>query len=276
MFSKLYNEAIIKFTMETKSPLFIKAAEDSSLDPTAADNTYLSFYKNGEPVPVIPGTSIKGVFRSSAEELMRSQGLEPCNVLNNSESCGGILRREQERINRKFNVIEKYDRSCCICKLFGSSIMKSRISFYDAFPVGEYRIGKRKSVAIDRITGSSKSGALFDFEYVEYGKFKTEIKLKNFFVWQLKLLFNLIERVNDGLITFGGLTSKGFGKIKIDDINLELRYYNKHEVSQGYIEKDYYILKRLDGIENIDKALSDINIDKNTVKRCDLENEQII
>lgn len=276
MFSKLYNEALVTFTMETISPLFIKTGEDSSLDPTAADNTYLSFYKDGTPVPVIPGTSIKGVFRSSAEELMKSQQLEICNVLDNHENCGSILREEQKKLNRKYSAKEKYDKSCPVCKMFGSTVMKSRVYFYDAFPEGECRIGKRKSVAIDRITGASRPGALFDFEYVEYGKFKSEIKLKNFFGWQLKLLFNLFERVNDGLITFGALTSKGFGRIKIDDINLELRYYNKSEIPQGYVEKDYYISKKINGIENINEALEGISIDENTVKRCDLENEQII
>lgn len=276
MFSKLYNEAIIRLDMETVSPLFIKAAEDSSLDPTAADNTYLAFYKDGELVPVIPGTSIKGVLRSSAEELIKSQGLEPCNILDNKQNCAGILRREQQRLEKKYSAKEKYDKSCPICKLFGSNVMKSRIYFYDAFPEGEYRIGKRTSVAIDRITGASKGGALFDFEYVEYARFKSEIKLKNFFAWQLKLIYKLFERINNGLITFGGLTSKGFGKIKIDNIDLELRYYNKSELPQGYVEKDYYISRKINGIENVKRALKGICINENTVKRCDLENEQAI
>jgi len=276
MFSKLYNEAIIRLDMETVSPLFIKAAEDSSLDPTAADNTYLAFYKDGELVPVIPGTSIKGVLRSSAEELIKSQGLEPCNILDNKQNCAGILRREQQRLEKKYSAKEKYDKSCPICKLFGSNVMKSRIYFYDAFPEGEYRIGKRKSVAIDRITGASKTNALFDFEYVEYGRFKAEIKLKNFFGWQLKLLLMLFERINDGLITFGGFTSKGFGRLKIDNIDLELRYYTKPEIPQGYVKKDYYISRNLNGIENINQALVGISINQNTVKRCDLENEQAI
>lgn len=267
MFSKLYNEALITFTMEAVSPLFIKASEDSSLDPTAADNTYIAFYKDGKQVPVIPGTSIKGVFRSSAEELVKAIGLEPCDVLN--RPCG-------RGIDKKLSSKDKYDKSCPICKLFGTTTMKSRIYFSDAYVEGDYKIGKRTSVGIDRITGASKRGALFDFEYVEYGKFKSQIKLKNFFEWQLKLLFDLFDRVNDGLITFGGLTSKGFGKIKIDDVNLEIRYYNESAKSHGYIEKDYYWIKEIKGLEKIKEALKTIRIDVNTSKRCELENEQAL
>ena len=149
MFSKLYNEAIITFNMETVSPLFIKASEDSSLDPTSADNTYLAFYKEGKQVPVIPGTSIKGVFRSSAEELFRSLeflDMEPCDVLDIHKNCGGILKREQKRLDKKYTAKEKYEKSCPICKLFGTTTMKSRIYFYDAFPDGEYRIGRERQL----------------------------------------------------------------------------------------------------------------------------------
>lgn len=276
MFSKLYNEGIFTFNMETVSPLFIKASEDSSLDPTAADNTYLAFYKDGKQVPVIPGTSIKGIFRSSAEEFVKALGLEPCNILDNHKNCGSILKRELEDSDKKYTSEEKYKKSCPICKLFGSTIMKSRVYFYDAFPDGEYKIAKRSSVAIDRITGASKRGALFDFEYVEYCNFKSQIKLKNFFPWQLKLIFELFRRINEGSITFGGLTSKGFGKIKIDNVNLELRYYNKSKIPEEYAEKDYYIYRNIDEIKNIEQVLKNIKIDKNSVRRCDLENEQII
>lgn len=275
MFSKLYNEAVIKFNMETMSPLFIKASEDSSLDPVSADNTYLTFYKDGNQVPVIPGTSIKGVFRSSAEELMRSWKLEVCDVLDVTKCCGNVLKSEEKKLNKKYNTRQKYEKSCPICKIFGTTTMKSRIHFYDAFPEGEYKIGKRASVGIDRITGASRNSALFDFEYVEYCKFRTQIKLKNFFPWQLKLIFMLFDRINDGLITFGGLTSKGFGSIKIDNMNIHLRYYNRSEVPQGYVKGDYYISKNMEGLE-IENALKNISIDDNTIKRCDLENEQII
>ena len=259
--------------METTSPLFIKANEDSSLDPTSADNTYLAFYKDGKQVPVIPGTSIKGVFRSNAEAYIRALGLGVCDVLNNP--CGNIINKEQRQQRKKYDVVEKYARSCPICKVFGTTTMKSRANFYDAFPDGEFKIGKRTSVGIDRITGASRRGALFDFEYVEYCDFKSQIKLKNFFPWQLKLIFDLFDRVNDGLIAFGGLTSKGFGRIEVNKINLELRYYNSSKLPEGYTQKDYFICKKVEG-EEVYKIFKDIRIDNNSVKRCDLENEQIL
>mgnify|MGYP000091069730 CR=1 FL=1 len=271
MFGELYNEAIITFNMETESPLFIKASEDNSLNPASAENTYLAFYKDGELVPVIPGTSMKGVFRSSAEEFIRTSNLKVCDILDRYKCCGNIIKKEKIKEAK-----EKYQKSCPVCKTFGTTTMKSRVYFYDAFPEGQYKIGKRSSVAIDRITGASKKSALFDFEYVEYCNFKTQIKLKNFFPWQLKLIFILFERVDDGSITFGGLTSKGFGRIKINNVHLQLRYYNKAEIPQGYIQKDYYIYKNIEGLEVIKKLLEGIHIDNNTVKRCDIENEQAI
>jgi len=63
LFKRLENQAIIEFVLKTQSPLYIKQ-NTSTLDPTAFDGTYISSYVNDKRIPIIPGTSMKGVFRS--------------------------------------------------------------------------------------------------------------------------------------------------------------------------------------------------------------------
>ncbi|WP_427338316.1 type III CRISPR-associated RAMP protein Csx7 [Caloranaerobacter sp. DY30410] len=268
MFSKLYNEAIIEFELETVSPLFIKSSEEDQLNPTSAENTYLAFYKDGKRVPVIPGTSLKGVFRSRAEEKLTST----CNLFN-GDNCGSKIREKEKELEKRLNGQERYEESCLACKIFGSTALKSRVQFSDAYPISSFRIGKRSAVAIDRITGASKRGALFDFEYVEYCKFKANIKFKNFYKWHIKLIIDIFEDINDGLVTFGGLTSKGFGVMKADNVNLLVRYYDKSKKNEDYQEDGLYIYKKIEGLERIADLFK--NVDYGDEGR-DISNEQAI
>lgn len=269
MFSKLYNEAIIEFEIETVSPLFIKSGEEDQLNPTSADNTYLAFYKDGKLVPVIPGTSFKGVFRSRAEEKLTSA----CNLFSR-DNCGSEIKKIEKELKKKLNGKERYEKSCPVCKVFGSTALKSRVQFSDAYPISGFKIGKRSAVAIDRITGASKGGALFDFEYVEYCNFKANIKFKNFYKWHIKLITDIFKDINDGFVTFGGLTSKGFGRMKVNNVNLLVRYYDKSKKNESYKEDGLYIYKKIDGLEHILKLLS--NVEYGDAEGRDISDEQTI
>ncbi|AGC67344.1 CRISPR-associated RAMP protein, SSO1426 family [Thermoclostridium stercorarium subsp. stercorarium DSM 8532] len=286
MFSRLYNEAVIEFDMHTESPLFIKSGLDDQLNPAAVEHTFFVTYKNGEPVPAIPGSSLKGVFRSTAEQLLKEHGV--CNILSKVDSCSYRIRQEernQEERNKSENQDNygqmslgeiRYKKSCPVCKLFGSQVLKSRITFNDACPVGEYKTGKRAAVAIDRITGASRSGALYDFEYIENAVFKCRIQLRNFFRWQVKLIFEIFNRIDDGYTTFGGFSSKGFGRMRIENVSMTVRYYDKGKKAEGYSDKELYIEKNITGREAISELLKDIKFDEAAFKGCDLKHDKAL
>lgn len=274
MFKKLYNEAIISYNIETVSPLFIRSGEEDPLNPISAEHSYLVLYKDGKLLPVIPGTSFKGVFRSRAEAKLRSHGHKICDLF--GYNCGKRILKKEKKEKTKLNGEERYIESCPVCKLFGSTALKGRAEFSDAFPTGEYRVGKRMSVAIDRITGAAKHGALFDFEYIEYCNFEGSIKIRNFLNWHIKLLLDLFQDLDTGFITFGGLTSKGFGRMKINNIDIKIRYYDKAKQIDDYRENEFYIEKDIKGLENALKTVNNVTIDLVAVEGCDLQNEQTL
>ena len=107
MFKKLKSEAIITFDIVTESPLFIKSEEYNSLNPTASDSTFIKTYINGKLVPVIPGSSIKGAFRSRAERMLKNIG--DCDIVG-KKSC------VDEKENAKSNGHERYKISEKITK----------------------------------------------------------------------------------------------------------------------------------------------------------------
>jgi CRISPR/Cas system CSM-associated protein Csm3 (group 7 of RAMP superfamily) len=77
-------------------------------------------------------------------------------------------------------------------------------------------------VAIDRVLGSVAVGP-FDFEALMSGQFSTDIRLRNFELWQLGLLGLAIRDLCLGRIRIGYGKSRGFGSVSAKLDRLELR-----------------------------------------------------
>lgn len=266
MFRKLFSEAYIEFMIKTESPLFIKYQNDV-IDPTAEDATYIHINRNNKRIPILPGTSMKGVFRSYAERILPNS----CNIL--SYSCAQQINTSQNKNKDKkpLTVYDIYHKLCPTCKLFGSTLLKSRILFDDSIANENFIINVRSSTPIDRISGAAKQKGLNNFEYVEYAEFPCKIKLINFFNWQVHLLIKILDDINDGFVTFGGLTSKGFGRMKVENVSLKIKYY-KRQIN-GYINNDFYCEKEINDMQKIKGIVGKYKLDDSEFRKDDLQNE---
>lgn len=235
MLKTLINEAIIEVKLIVDSPLVIKSGQKNVLDPSLPDDQMIRSYKDGRFQEVIPGSSLKGAFRSRAERLLRGRGYEI------DDPFAGETRNKYLKLPGDGDAA--YKNSCPISKLFGSLGLRGRVKFSDAFPENpeEVKTGIRNGVGIDRVTGGSKKGALFDLEVVESGTFVTTISLENYELWQLSLILWLLKDLDEGHIRLGSATSRGFGKVKVDVANVKLHYYknvNGEQPIHGYFDKD--------------------------------------
>lgn len=248
MFGILKNECIIRFDLKAVSPLCIRSGENIELDPSLPDSQFIRSHHDGEYQVVIPGSSIKGVFRSRVEKILEGS----CNIF--GDSCAKKIRKKEKELNiqrKKLSIEEKYILSCPACRMFGNTSVKSRIEFKDAFPdKNTVKLSTRHNVGIDRVTGSSKKGSLFEIEVLEQGTFKVEITAKNFFLWQIKVILQIIDDINDGYVTFGGVTSRGFGKMHIDNAVVLIREYGNCEPSQFYREHYFTFAEMKDKVKN--------------------------
>lgn len=267
MFKKLESEAILSFKIKTKSPLYIESGNDNSLNPSVADGKYIEVYRNGKLEPFIPGTSLKGVFRSRAERILKSGNEGSCDIVGGHECV-------QEKTVTNENGKERYERSCPVCRLFGSKVLRSRVTVSDLYVTGNYKVGERTCVGIDRVTGSAKKGALYNMQYIEDTEFEGKMTLQNFEPYQLRLLLMLFRDMNEGFITLGGLTSKGFGQVEAYDFKINIRYYGRKEKLEGYTNEVYYQGKTVEGFDEIYKLVKDVDISK--VKRGAKIDEQTI
>ncbi len=229
MLKALVNEAHLRLHITTTGPLLIKTGYATVI---GADMAPVMTYHNGQQEVYIPGSSLKGVFRSHIEKVVNS--IKPriaCNPLARTEdrrddrqlyraSCG-------DRFNDKMPPHTVYADSCPTCRLFGSTSYIGRISVEDAYlPEGAFEkqklIEHRDGIAIDRLTGGVSGNAKFDLELVTEGTtFTTDIHLRNFEIWQLGMLFVVFQDMQDELIRIGSGRSRGLGKVKASISELE-------------------------------------------------------
>ncbi len=222
MLKALVNEARLRLDITTQGPLLVKTGYATVI---GADMAPVMTYHNGQQEVYIPGSSLKGVFRSHIEKVVNS--IKPrvaCNPLSEREDARDDRHLYRPSCSSRFKKDMPphavYAASCPTCRLFGSTSYIGRIAVEDAYlPAKAYEekklIEHRDGIAIDRLTGGTGGGAKFDLEVVTEGTtFTTEIHLRNFEIWQLGMLFVIIQDLEDELIRIGSGRSRGLGKVK--------------------------------------------------------------
>ena len=241
MLKKIYNELSFDIVIDTVDPIIIKSGKASLSGP---DDNPVKTWRRGkeEAEPFIPGSSLKGVFRSHLEKIIRTynekivclpyMSVADARVNNDGYNifCGNKFQQRMKDkewgANKSPSTELVYTESCPICKLFGSTFFKGRIAISDAYLVedSEAVLEERDGVAIDRFTGGAASRALFQVEVVSKASFKTKVVVNNFECWQLGMLAIIMNDLEDELIQVGAGTSRGFGRIRgtIDNVTVSL------------------------------------------------------
>ena len=254
MLKQLLNECRFTLTIHTEGPVLIKSGYATVSGP---DMTPVRTYRNGNAEVYLPGSSLKGVFRSHIEKVIRT--LEDgvvCNPFvktnpdfendqlvcpNYSEvSCGDKfdLRKKDtlpvggaswRRHSTEKSLSNKvvYHDSCPVCRLFGSNSFIGRVAISDAYLAegSQQKTEQRDGVGIDRLTGGAASRAKFELEVVSSGvDFETDIYMRNFEVWQLGILMLIVSDLEDGLIRIGSGRSRGLGNVKASISELSVNF----------------------------------------------------
>ncbi|MCS6806790.1 MAG: RAMP superfamily CRISPR-associated protein [Blastocatellia bacterium] len=222
MHKKLLNEATFHLIVSAEGPLLVKSGTEG-WDPTIPDMQFVRTHhaQLGETV-FIPGSSLKGTLRSYSEKIARTLEVFCCDPFDGENSCGKRL----EKLAKESNSFAIYANSCVACKLYGSTNLAGRAAFADAYPTKPIDVAKqltkRTAVAIDRVLGSVAVGP-FDFEALMSGEFETQIRVRNFELWQLGLLGLAVRDLCLGRIKVGYGKSRGFGSVSARLKKLELR-----------------------------------------------------
>lgn len=246
MLKQLINNARIEFTIIPIDPLLIKSGQATV---AGVDMAFVRTYRRGEKggEPFIPGSSLKGLIRSYAEKICRTLKDDPVPVClpylkpgnedpreQRQASCGLLLEKYKKRYNlERVPSPTVYQVSCPICRMFGSHEFIGRCATSDAYLTKDFResgspsLEIRNGVAIDRFTGGTVPGALYDLEVLTRGEFSTSIEIRNFERWQLGLLGLVLRDMEEEKLRIGFGKSKGLGKFKIKITQFQVTSYHQ-------------------------------------------------
>ncbi|MFN3479769.1 MAG: CRISPR-associated RAMP protein Csx7 [Thermodesulfovibrionales bacterium] len=239
MLKKILNEINLTFHIKATGPILIKDGEtdeerDARKQKEGQSSPDMRFIVDATGKIFIPGSSIRGVWRSWCERIARTiSGDVPlaCDPFNDDPedkiniSCSKRLEKKSPE--------EVYALSCPICKLFGNTSLGSRIRISDAYiidgDVHRDRLPIRDGIGIDRFTGGARSGAKFRYQYLIGKTFKTEIHIRNFELWQIGLLGFLFRDFEEELVPIGFGKTRGLGKVKGTVEGATLNFYGLNQ-----------------------------------------------
>ncbi|OZM56249.1 hypothetical protein CIB95_12560 [Lottiidibacillus patelloidae] len=218
---KLNSEVVMKLTLSPRSPLLIQAPKEETVGKKEKNNKLYCLTSNGKYY--IPGSSIKGVFRSHTEKIF----YHLINVEPSSDDNKKKVYQKKEK--DKYESIEFYDKLNPINQLFGHSVFRGRLTVEDAmFNSNTVSTDTRTNIAIDRFRGGSKNGALFETECITKGDASTTVHLKNPEEWQIVWLCFLIRDLQKGNLSIGAKSSIGFGEVNVGCNDISINVYNQN------------------------------------------------
>lgn len=215
-------QTTIEGIVELQAPLRIGVGKSGGFDPASvAKDTVL---KDADGVPVIPGSSWKGVFRSTGERILRSKNVKVCSGVGDDYCLENYKKRDdfQNSITRNIEEALKifWDYTCLNCKLFGTMYVMAAVKFMDSRAI-DFKLGMRTMVAISRTEGAAAGGALVQVEYVEPGsKFTFKVIGNNLPSYVIGYLLTIMKNIHDGYTQIGGHKSRGFGFVKFSRLTL--------------------------------------------------------
>ncbi len=232
--------------VETLSPLRIGKGRGETNPESAASMQILRTY---DEKPLIPGSSWKGIFRSTGEKIAKEKGIFTCTGLTKQTCMDRILGEVQKLMSDDVEkAVERvWDDTCINCKIFGAPSLYSAISIFDSVAT-KYTIGYRPMIAISRDTGAVTKSALVTTEYVEPGSiFPFKLIGNNLPNYAIGYIIKIMRYINDGLVQVGGNKSRGFGFVTFSKLSLEVTDYEvKPNDKEG----------KLEALDEIDKEVS--------------------
>lgn len=240
-FEKLRSRYRLKADLVAASGLRVGAGK--SFDAAATDQPVI---RDALGRPYIPGSSLKGVLRSGLEAILRSldrRDLWACETFESSKQrCVGDSEQDRQRSNRRelLGLDEVLRRSCTACSLFGSQFLAGRVFIHDLPWTGGAPTEVRDGVGIHRDLGTAQPKIKYDVEVVPVGtRFRLEMLLENVDEVRLALVLQTLQLLDQGDLLLGGLTTRGLGRVQLENRSLERTDAARLLSGKGYKQLDY-------------------------------------
>jgi CRISPR-associated RAMP protein (TIGR02581 family) len=288
MFKTAHNMMKLKVKITPQTPLLV--ASGKTFDVTHPDIEFIRVNtKEGETV-YVPGSSIKGVLRAGLEAILGENETLSDKICSTSEKMCHDLHKEDDKTKKV-----PYRLHCPVCRMFGSGDLASRLEISDIFPFDledspekkkeqieaiQKMITTRTGIQIDRKTGKTKGGALFNYEILGGGELFGEFTFTNYELYQPGLLFTLFGLSNEGFLRYGHSKSRGLGVLNFTVESMKILQLGQLKGStikgvgiiETYSDYDFY----MKGNDKIDKAFDDYHEDNILYSTLAFADRQVI
>ncbi len=220
-----YSRVELEVILEAEEPFMIGAGKEIS---GVVDNPQLRVTKGDIEVPIIPGSSIKGVLRSILEayEIRRGRLLLHISYDGKDIKCTGEGLADVMKIIEKIRDDDEIINKCLLSPimiLMGAPWIASRTTFGNFYPI-QYSMRIISRNAIDRLTGAVQTNKLFSLEVVEPTKLRGRLIFNNVINTGTEveeLAKELLKIMRDGF-EVGRYVSSGLGRVRATEMKGKL------------------------------------------------------
>lgn len=212
LWNSFENRLMITAKLVARTGIRIGMSSETAL-PTATD---LPVMRDSEGKPFIPGSTLRGVFRSHLERIVRTfESVGP-----GTGACLPTGQKDDWCIQDRSGLEELtiYNNSCRICRVFGSPWFASKARFTDLKLSESVEPEIRDGVVIDREKETSANK--YDFEVLPVGtNFQLELIAENLTDTEKGLLLFGVRELTQGSISVGGFKGRGLGQVTLEDLS---------------------------------------------------------
>lgn len=258
-FSVFKNKYIITGKLKVMNALHIGSGKEGN---GGEDAPFISLDDKNEFY--VPGSSFRGYLSTKLERFLNKENNfnlkykeEKLSEADVKLLFGGTnLEKEnkeiQERIIKNLNSEEKEEKR----KIKEIKSLAGRIHISDMKLASKIISITRDGIKIDRDTGATEKGGKFDYDVIPMGtEFDLCIELENIEEYQLSLLgLALTDIMSEEGDLFGGKTSRGIGRCRVEDLKMKFVNAEDKEKLKKYIFEGEFSV-----IESSNKDIFDIN-----------------
>jgi CRISPR/Cas system CSM-associated protein Csm3 (group 7 of RAMP superfamily) len=198
MHRTLLNEFRLEWTILPISPLLV-SGEEGRFVRTAHPDTHA-------PTAFLPGGSLKGLLRAAGVSILESSGRVCCTPRTPCHDRDAVIKAGTDAA--------RYRAHCPACQLFGSRVLRGRVTCADAFPFQ----------ALDELLIHPLADGE-TCEVVNGDAFTGLFTLYNFERWQIGLLGAVFAQINAGNFSLGAHRNTGMGRIMIRFNTAAITYF---------------------------------------------------
>ncbi|MGH9181511.1 MAG: RAMP superfamily CRISPR-associated protein, partial [Acidimicrobiales bacterium] len=187
----------------------------------------------GDTSPILPGSSLRGVLRSRAEQVVRFLGgpAAACDPFEDDArsprlSCGrralpgaaaGLAVENASPARRRQleggRALALRNGSCPVCRLFGTSQLGGRVTVAESLLEGG-SVQLLDHVAIDRFTGGAVDARKFDAAPVVGARARLTIRVDRPTPSDAVLMLFVLRDLAEGWVPVGSRVTRGYGAVR--------------------------------------------------------------